>query len=81
MDALHAVAGLGSASWTDAALTPMAITIKAVHIEELRTNLDNAATALGYATQPYTDPSLSSSIFVKKVHIEELRQRIRNIAG
>ena len=81
VDALRAVAGLGNASWNDAVLTPMTITIKAVHIEELRTSLDNAATTLGYATQPYTDPSLSSSIFVKKVHIEELRQRIRNIAG
>jgi hypothetical protein len=81
VDALRGVAGLGPAAWDDAVLTPMMITIKAVHIEELRTYLDNAATTLGYAIQPYTDTSLSSSIFIKKVHIDELRQRIRNIAG
>ena len=81
VDALRAVAGLGPAAWDDALLTPMMTRIKTVHIEELRTNLDNAATTLGYAIQPYTDPTLSSSIFVKKVHIDELRQRIRNIAG
>ena len=56
-------------------------TIRAVHITELRTYLDNAATALGFGTSPYTDPGLTTGLVIKRIHIEELRQRIRAIAG
>ena len=78
---LHgAVAGLGGAPWTDPALAT-GNTIKAIHILELRTYLDDAGTRLGYSTSPYTDPGLTLGFVIKRIHIEELRQRIRTIAG
>jgi hypothetical protein len=81
VDALRVVAGLQPAAWTDAPLTPSSSIIKAAHIQELRTYLDDAATRLGYSTSPYTDPNLSAGSVIKRIHIEELRQRIRMIAG
>ena len=81
VDALRVVAGLQPASWTDATLTPSSSIIRAIHIQELRTYLDDAATRLGYATSPYTEPNLGSGTVIKRTHIEELRQRICNIAG
>ena len=81
VDALHAVAGLSAATWTDPTPSPTTTIIKAAHIVELRTYLDEAATELGYSTSPYTDPSLSAGSVIKRIHIEELRQHIRNIAG
>lgn len=81
VDALRAVAGQGTASWTDFLLLSFASPIKAVHIMELRTYLNSAAGILGYSTASYTDPSLTASFQIKRLHIEELRQRIRAIAG
>jgi hypothetical protein len=82
VDALRAVAGLGSASWTDPGLSPFSTTIRAVHILELRTFLEDAASRLGYSPGlGYTDPGVTSGFVIKKAHIEDLRQRIRNIAG
>jgi hypothetical protein len=43
------------------------VAIKAVHLQELRTNVDQALSTLGFATQPYTDPNLIG-IGVKKTH-------------
>jgi photosystem II stability/assembly factor-like uncharacterized protein len=82
VDALRAVAGLGSAPWTDPTLSPFSTMIRAVHILELRTLLEDAASRLGYPPGPgYTDPGVTSGFVIKKAHIEDLRQRIRNIAG
>ena len=80
VDALRAVAGLGSAAWTDPTLPPASVIIKAVHITELRSNLEHAALLLGYTGASYTDPALNSGLVIKRVHLEELRQRIRNLA-
>jgi hypothetical protein len=79
---LRAVAGLGPAPWTDLTLSPFSTKIKAVHILELRSFLEDAASRLGFpAGLAYTDPGLSSGFVIRRVHVEELRQRIRNIAG
>jgi hypothetical protein len=50
--------------------------VKAVHVTELRSNLDAALTALGISTSAYTDPSLTG-IAIKKVHVDEIRQRVK----
>jgi len=55
--------------------------IKAIHILDLRTYLDDAANRLGYSTSAYTDTGLTSGFVIKRIHAEELRQRIRTIAG
>ena len=82
MGALRAVAGLGPASWTDPTLSPFSTIIKAAHILELRSFLEDAASRLGYPAGPgYTDPGLTSGFVIKRVHVEDLRQRIRSIAG
>jgi hypothetical protein len=51
-------------------------TIQAVHITELRTNLDAALNALNLNPGPYTDPSLTG-ILIRKVHVDEVRQRVK----
>jgi hypothetical protein len=81
VDALRAVAGLSAAPWTDPAPVPASTIIKAVHVLDLRTFLEDVAGRLGYPPGSYMDPALGSSFRIKLVHIEELRQRIRNIAG
>ncbi|MDA1183197.1 MAG: choice-of-anchor B family protein [Acidobacteria bacterium] len=80
IDALRAIAGMGSASWTDPALTASSSPIRAVHLLELRTYLEGAASVLGYPAATYSDPSLGAGFLIRRVHVEELRQRIRDIA-
>jgi len=80
-DAMRAVAGLAPAPWMDLTISPTSTIIKTVHIQELRTYLNDAASRLGYSTSSYTVPTLSTGFVIMRVHIEELRQRIRNIAG
>jgi hypothetical protein len=65
----------------DPVLTPNVSPIKASHIQELRSYLDDVMTRLGFTPQPYTDPGLTTGYQIRRVHIEELRQRIRTIAG
>jgi hypothetical protein len=58
--------------------------IKAVHVTELRTNLDEALNAINPPPQPaYTDPNLTGgrTTNVKKAHVEDLRRRVRHRSG
>ncbi len=75
VNAVRVLAGLAAATWTDS--YPTGVMIKAMHIQELRDNLDQALGALGFTVSAYTDPALSSTISVKKAHMEELRQRLK----
>jgi hypothetical protein len=55
--------------------------IKAVHVTELRTNLDEALGAINPPSQPqYTDPNLTGggTTTIKKAHVEDLRRRVRH---
>ena len=51
--------------------------MKAIHITELRSNLDAARNALGLTVPPYTDPALATSNIIKAVHIRDLRSRVK----
>jgi fibronectin type III domain protein len=75
VNAVRATAGLPQTAWSGVA-QPGA-SIQAAHLQELRSNLDQALSALGLTTSPYTDPTLSSSVSVKAVHLRELRQRMK----
>jgi len=66
-------AGLWAATWTDSQL--VGTVIKAVHIAELRTRLDEARLALGLSSAAYTDPGLTAGYTVKAVNVQELRTR------
>jgi hypothetical protein len=46
---------------------------------DLRQGLNQALSALGFATQAYTDEGLPPGSFVRKEHIDELRQRTRSV--
>jgi hypothetical protein len=73
---VRAAANLSAATWTDPTVTAGTTPVKAVHVTELRSNLDAALTALGVSTSAYTDPSLTG-IAIKKVHVDEVRQRVK----
>lgn len=75
VNAVLAAAVLSPASWTDSSL--VGVTIKVIHISELRSNLDQALSLLGIPTIPHTDPSLTPTVtVVKAVHVQELRNRV-----
>ncbi|HEX8148020.1 MAG TPA: IPT/TIG domain-containing protein [Pyrinomonadaceae bacterium] len=80
VDALRAVAGLSPAPWQDPQLPPSNAIIRAVHVQELRKYLEEAAARLGYPSVNYIDPDLGTGYVIRLVHINEIRQRIRAIA-
>jgi len=53
-----------------------AITVKAVHVDELRSDLDAARAALGFPPLSYTDGSLAA-VLIKGVHVQELRAGVQ----
>jgi hypothetical protein len=75
VNAVRALAGgLGAAGFTDGAVS--GVTVRAIHITELRTNLDAAAPSVGLPTGGYTDTALAG-IPVKAVHFQEIRDRVK----
>jgi hypothetical protein len=64
---------LGQVSWAES-ITP-GVSIKASHIQELRTKLDDARSALGFGPCAYTDASIGQ--LIQKVHIDQLRQCVK----
>jgi hypothetical protein len=75
INAIRSLANLQAATWTDA--SPQGVSIKAVHVQEMRTNLDQALNALSLPVQSYTDSTLSSTLSIKRVHFDELRQAVK----
>ncbi|MGA9767576.1 MAG: galactose oxidase-like domain-containing protein [Blastocatellia bacterium] len=75
VNAVRATAGLPQVSWTDASLS--GVSIKAVHITELRQNLNQALQAMGFAIPLYTDQTLNPGLIVKRAHVEDVRQAVR----
>jgi hypothetical protein len=52
------------------------VVVKAVHIEELRSQLDAAMGPLGLTTGGYTDGALTG-VVIKAVHFQQLRDRVK----
>lgn len=85
VNAVRALANLQPFNWTDPAPAP-GVSIKAAHVQQLRTNIDQALQVLSgqqvgsatvYLSQAYTDPTISTSTPVRKAHVKELRDRVR----
>jgi hypothetical protein len=73
--AVRSTAALPPASWTDPALGGKRI--RAVHIQELRSWLDESLGRLSLPSPPpYTDATLTG-VAVKAAHIQELRERVK----
>lgn len=60
--------------FTDPALD--LVTIKAVHMTQLRTAVNAVRVLAGLSAYSFTDPTLSSSVFVKRLHVTELRDAL-----
>ncbi len=76
VSAVRALAGLSGFSWTNADLT--GALVQAIHVQELRTKLDDALLALNVPVTAYSDPVLATGANgtpIRKIHIEELRLR------
>ena len=80
VNAVRVLAAKPAATWTypDPVSTPVEQRrrIYALDVEELRTNLNDALSALGLSVSGYTDSSLSG-IRIQKVHLNEIRQRVK----
>jgi len=85
IDAVRKLANNGVANpaiYTDPTLLTGAAgtTVKAIHITQLRTNLDTARTTLGLTNAAYTDPTLltgAAGTKVKAQHILDLRTKVQ----
>jgi Fibronectin type III domain len=75
VDAVRLTAGLPAALWSDGVQSGGII--KALHVRELRDNLNQALTAIGLSPGSYTDLNLSSNVSIKAEHIRELRQQVK----
>ncbi|HKO42309.1 MAG TPA: hypothetical protein VJU84_03405 [Pyrinomonadaceae bacterium] len=78
VDAVRALVNHSAANWGPS-VTPGVTTIQATHIQDLRTNLDQARNALTLPGCSYTDNSVEAlrASVIKKEHIEQLRQCVR----
>ncbi len=79
VDAVRAVtANLGPANW-GGGITQYVTEIQAVHIQNLRTNLNEARSALGLSPCSYTDNSVEElrASYLKKEHMEQLRNCVK----
>lgn len=85
VNAVRVLANLQTFDWTAPAPTHNG-PIKASHIQQLRTNMDQAlqalsgqqvASATGFLSQSYTDPVITSTTRTRKAHVKEIRDRVK----
>jgi hypothetical protein len=74
VNAVRALAGLSSFSFTNAAVP--GTSVRAVHVTELRTALDQALAALGDATGGYS-AAPSAMTTIKALHFREISNRVQ----
>jgi hypothetical protein len=76
VNAVRTLAGLGAFTFTDAAITAGATTVRAVHVSELRSALGAALSALALPV-PAFSPGVAVGSRVNAVHVNELRSAVR----
>jgi hypothetical protein len=69
-----------SISWTDPVITADTTKIRKVHIDELRSWINNRRADAGLSAYPWTDPTITAgSTKIRKVHIDEMRTAINEV--
>jgi hypothetical protein len=69
-------AGLGAPTWTDSNLS--GVQVKAIHLTEIRDQLNEALDSLAVPRPSYTDASIVSGVtVVKATHIQEIRNKLK----
>jgi photosystem II stability/assembly factor-like uncharacterized protein len=77
VNAVRALAGLGSTSFTTPA-PGLSVIVFGAHINDLRNGLNPARAALGLTAQSYTDPTITSqTTLIKAANITELRNGVQ----
>jgi hypothetical protein len=75
VNAVRALGNLSPPSWTNAVQTGSVI--RAVDVQELRTQLDQARAQLGLSQATYSNQPLSQGTPVRKTHFDELRSAVK----
>lgn len=73
---LVALARGGLDAFTDDPLTPAVSSVRSLHIEELRTRIDELRSRFGLAAFAWTDSVLGAGTFVRAVHFTEMRHAL-----
>jgi RHS repeat-associated protein len=81
VNSVRSLAGLPAATWTHSTLTPSVTEISKDDVNELRTKLDEALTALGVRTSNWIDHPLAGApngTLIRGVQVTQLRQCATN---
>ncbi|HEX6184770.1 MAG TPA: PA14 domain-containing protein [Pyrinomonadaceae bacterium] len=77
VNALRVAADIGQTGWVEG--VAHGVRVRATHVTELRTKLDEALAALGLTPAPYADTPLNGApngTPIRKLHFEQLRARV-----
>lgn len=66
--------GLGTATWTDANITPGATLVKAVHFNELRNAIEEAYRSCDLTPPSWSNPITAGVTPIRAQHVSELRE-------
>ncbi len=76
VSSVRTCAGLGAPTWTDSSLS--GVQVKAIHLTEIRDQLNQALNQLQVPVPGYTDPSIvPGSTVIKAAHVQEIREKVR----
>lgn len=76
IDALRGLKGLTPFQWSDPSLVQASTPVRATHVRELRTALNQAYVAAARPVPAYSDAIAAGSTTVKAIHITELRSAV-----
>ena len=71
--------GANTSSWTDAPVVRLQTSMKAVHVNELRTAINAELTRRGFSTWSWTDDPVQIGDVIKAEHYEEMRDAVDNL--
>ena len=75
VNSVRTLANLGPFNWAE--VIQPGVPIRAAHLQELRSRLDEARSALRFFPQSYTDNPIGPGTLIRKAHIDDIRLGIR----